>query len=153
MNRRNVGSSRTKRRISLSKAATLATATARTSINLSTSADRTGVVLDEHPCALGESTFVAASHDQAKGLQDTADLTIDLNAHINQSTTNAQQRHPFMCREALDLNLPVPAHPHHLGKASRIVAVGFRRANGQGSMGMAGVHADHRKPGSLQGMP
>jgi len=37
--------------------------------------------------------------------------------------------------------------------ASRIVAVGFRRANGQGSMGMAGVHADHRKPGSLQGMP
>jgi hypothetical protein len=111
------------------------------------------MVLDEHPCALGESTFVAASHDQAKGLQDTADLTIDLNAHINESTTNAQQRHPFMCREALDLNLPVPAHPHHLGKASRIVAVGFRRANGQGSMGMAGVHADHRKSGSLQGMP
>src|SRR5437762_14328204 len=67
------------------------------------------MVLDEHPCTLGESTFVAASHDHAKGFQDTADLTIDLNAHINELTTNAQQRHPFMCREALDLNLPVPA--------------------------------------------
>src|ERR1700687_991782 len=42
MNRRNVRSSRTKRRISLSKATTLATATSRTSINFSMSADRTG---------------------------------------------------------------------------------------------------------------
>jgi hypothetical protein len=54
-----------------------------------------------------------------------------------------------MCRETLDLNLSVPTHPHHLGKAARIVAVGFAGAHGQDSMGMAGVHADHREPGSL----
>src|ERR1700732_1239614 len=50
-----------------------------------------------------------------------------------------------MCRETLDLNLSVPTHPHHLGKAARIVAVGFGGAHGQGSMGMAGIHADHRE--------
>ena len=48
------------------------------------------MVLGEHPCALGEGTFVAASHDQTKGLQDTADLTIDLDAHIDEPTANAQ---------------------------------------------------------------
>src|SRR4029077_20792861 len=46
------------------------------------------MVLGEHPRALGESTFVAASYDQAKGLQDTADLTIDLDAHIDDPTAN-----------------------------------------------------------------
>ena len=48
------------------------------------------MVLGEHPCALGEGTFVAASYDQTKGLQDTADLTIDLDAHIDEPTANAQ---------------------------------------------------------------
>ena len=48
------------------------------------------MVLGEHPCALGESTFVAAPYDQTKGLQDTADLTIDLDAHIDEPTANAQ---------------------------------------------------------------
>src|ERR1700730_6169868 len=48
------------------------------------------MVLGEHPRALGESTFVAASYDQAKSLQDTADLTIDLDAHIDEPTANAQ---------------------------------------------------------------
>jgi hypothetical protein len=40
--------------------------------------------------ALGESPFVAASYDQAKGLQDSADLTIDLDAHIDEPAANAQ---------------------------------------------------------------
>ena len=53
-----------------------------------------------------------------------------------------------MCLETLYQNLSVPTHPHHLGKAVRIVAIGFGGAHGQGSMGMAGVHADHREPGS-----
>src|ERR1700716_1619038 len=44
------------------------------------------MVLGEYPCALGKSTFVAASYDQTKGLQDTADLTIDLDAHIDEPT-------------------------------------------------------------------
>ena len=83
-------SSRTKRRISLSKAATLATATSRTSINLSMSADRTGWSWASIRAPLGESTFVAAPYDQTKGLQDTADLTIDLDAHIDEPTANAQ---------------------------------------------------------------
>jgi hypothetical protein len=48
------------------------------------------MVLGEHPRALGESTFVAASYDQAKGLQDTPDLTINLDAHIDEPTANAQ---------------------------------------------------------------
>jgi hypothetical protein len=104
--------------------------------------------LGEHPCALGESTFVAASYNQAKGFQDTADLTIDLDAHIDEPTANAQQRHPFMCRETLDLNLSVPTHPHHLGKTARIVAIGFGGVHGQGSMSMAGVQAD--PPGARQ---
>jgi hypothetical protein len=55
--------------------------------NLSRTMD---VVLGEHPCALGESTFVAASYDQAKGLQDSVDLTIDLDAHIDEPAANAQ---------------------------------------------------------------
>src|ERR1700716_2123116 len=48
------------------------------------------MVLGEHPCALSESTFVAASYDQTKGLQDTADLTINLDAHIDEPTANPQ---------------------------------------------------------------
>jgi hypothetical protein len=39
---------------------------------------------------VGQSTLVAASYDQTKGLQDTADLTIDLDAHIDEPTANAQ---------------------------------------------------------------
>src|SRR2546427_11472420 len=34
-----------------------------------------------------------------------------------------------MCHETLDLNLSVPTHPHHLGKAARIVAIGFGGAH------------------------
>ena len=90
MNRRNVRSLRTKRRISLSKAATLATGNLPHFDQFVDERRQDRMVLGEHPRALGESTFVAASYDQAKGLQDTADLTINLDAHIDEPTANAQ---------------------------------------------------------------
>lgn len=111
------------------------------------------MVLREHPCSLGEGSFVATAHDQTEGLQNAADLTVDLDPDVDEPTANAEQRHSFIGREALDLNLLQPTHTHHLGEPPRVITIGLDGANRKGGMGVASIHADHWKTCSFQRMP
>ena len=49
------------------------------------------MILREHPCSLGEGSFVATAHDQTEGLQNASDLTVDLDPDVDEPTANAER--------------------------------------------------------------
>jgi hypothetical protein len=49
------------------------------------------MILREHPGASGKGGVVTVASHQAEGLQDTADLTVDLHPHINELPANTEQ--------------------------------------------------------------
>lgn len=74
---------------------------------------------------LPDLSVTALADDQAKGLQDAAQLVVDPDSHFDQLMTNDQQRFSLMCRQALDLHRFEPADTNHLGQSAGIAAIGF----------------------------
>jgi len=139
--RREVGSSRTKRRISLSGTAALAAATPRTSSSLSTSADKIGW------------SWASIRERRAKApllpLPTTRPKVFRMPGSARRSRPgcrrpagNAEKRHSFMGSDALDLNLLEPTHTRHLGEPPRVVTIGLdetdRKCTWRASMQITG---------------
>jgi hypothetical protein len=65
-----------------------------------------------------------ANH-QTERLQDTAQLVVDANAHVDQLVPSDQQRFSFMRIQTFDLHRLEPADADHFSQSTRVAAVGF----------------------------
>src|ERR1700709_286753 len=94
---------------------------------------------------LPDLSVTALADDQAKGLQDAAQLVVDLDTHLDQLVAGDQQRFSLMRRHALDLHRFEPTNPNHLGQSAGVAAIGFVGPYRQDRLGMARIETDDGK--------
>jgi hypothetical protein len=84
-----------------------------------------------------------SSEEQPIFLDHAADLVLDVPANANQTRPSHENGADLLTLLALDLYLAIPTHPNQLSETLRIILIAFVDTNGEGSMGMTSIDADH----------